>query len=39
MRHRVVRVLDIAIGVVFWSSVTLVVLYSGLSKRMCSKRN
>jgi len=39
MGHRVVRVLDIAIGVVFWSSVTLVVLYSGFSKRMCSERN
>jgi hypothetical protein len=39
MRHRVVRVIDTVIGVVFWSSVTVVVLYSGFSKRMCSKRN
>jgi len=39
MRHRVVRVLDLAMGVVFWSSVTVVVLYSGFSKRMCSERN
>ncbi len=39
MRHRVVRVIDTVIGVVFWSSVTVVVLYSAFSKRMCSKRN
>ena len=39
MRHRVVRVIDTAISVVFWSAVTVVVLYSGFSKRMCSKRN
>jgi len=39
MRHRVVRVIDTVIGVVFWSSVTVVVLYSAFSKHMCSKRN
>jgi len=39
MRHRVVRVIDTAIGVVFWSAVTVVVLYSAFSKRMCSQRD
>jgi len=39
MRDRVVRVIDTVIGLVFWSSVTVVVLYSGFSRHMCSKRD